>query len=306
MLKFEKEQKIFDIGGVEVGGQPGKTPTVLIGSLFHKGHKIVKDREKVNFDRERAESLIKMQEEMSEKTGAPSMLDIVGESEEELIEYIDFITEITDLPLLLNGPDASIRTAVAEHADEVGLEDKVVYNSINFKADEEEFRDIGKTGLSAAVVQAFNPKNPYPKGMLSILKGKPGEKGLLEKASDAGIDKPLILTPVFEVPTIGPAAKGIQLVKQQFGIPVGTAPIGTVGKWGGLGEVDGENARWACRGSAGTLPQAMGADYLIYGSAFKAKNMFPACAMTDAMIAQYMKREDVEVRSEDHPLKKMF
>jgi tetrahydromethanopterin S-methyltransferase subunit H len=27
MFKFEKEQKVFDIAGVKVGGQPGEYPT---------------------------------------------------------------------------------------------------------------------------------------------------------------------------------------------------------------------------------------------------------------------------------------
>ncbi|RJS86070.1 tetrahydromethanopterin S-methyltransferase subunit H, partial [Candidatus Bathyarchaeota archaeon] len=37
MFKFNKKQKIFEIGKVKIGGQPGELPTVLIGSLFHEG-----------------------------------------------------------------------------------------------------------------------------------------------------------------------------------------------------------------------------------------------------------------------------
>jgi tetrahydromethanopterin S-methyltransferase subunit H len=43
MSKFEKEQKVFDSSGVKVGGQPSEYPTVLIGSIFYDGHKIVTD-----------------------------------------------------------------------------------------------------------------------------------------------------------------------------------------------------------------------------------------------------------------------
>jgi len=53
---------------------------VLIGSLFHEGHKIVEDRKLGLFDRRRAERLIRVQEEMSEKTGLPCMLDVVAEN----------------------------------------------------------------------------------------------------------------------------------------------------------------------------------------------------------------------------------
>ncbi len=37
MFSFTKEQKIFDISGISIGGQPGMYPTVLFGGLFFKG-----------------------------------------------------------------------------------------------------------------------------------------------------------------------------------------------------------------------------------------------------------------------------
>ena len=99
MFKFGKEQKIFEIGDIKIGGQLGELPTVLIGSLFHEGHKIVKDRKLGIFDKRRAERLIKVQEEMSEKTGVPCMLDVVAENPEVLIKYIDFVSEVTEVAL---------------------------------------------------------------------------------------------------------------------------------------------------------------------------------------------------------------
>ena len=43
MFKFEAEQKVYNIGGVELGGQPGEWPTVLIASIFYKGDQNVID-----------------------------------------------------------------------------------------------------------------------------------------------------------------------------------------------------------------------------------------------------------------------
>lgn len=34
MFLFDKEQEVYDIGGVKFGGQPGDYPTVMIGSIF--------------------------------------------------------------------------------------------------------------------------------------------------------------------------------------------------------------------------------------------------------------------------------
>jgi tetrahydromethanopterin S-methyltransferase subunit H len=89
LFRFEKEQKIFEVGGVKIGGQPGELPTVLIGSLFHEGHRIVKDPKLGIFDKRRAERLTNIQEEMSEKKGVPCMLDVVGETVEGSSSTID-------------------------------------------------------------------------------------------------------------------------------------------------------------------------------------------------------------------------
>ena len=70
-------QKIYEIGGKRIGGQPGELPATLIGSIFYQGHKIVEDPKKGIFDRVRAEELIEKQDEFSDLTGNPCMLDVV-------------------------------------------------------------------------------------------------------------------------------------------------------------------------------------------------------------------------------------
>ena len=46
MFKFERDQITCRIGNVELGGQPGERPTVLIGSIFFARHKIVQDSQR--------------------------------------------------------------------------------------------------------------------------------------------------------------------------------------------------------------------------------------------------------------------
>ena len=52
MFKFDKEQTVFDFGGVKMGGQPGEYPTVLCGTIFYGGHNIVNDELTGDFDKE--------------------------------------------------------------------------------------------------------------------------------------------------------------------------------------------------------------------------------------------------------------
>jgi tetrahydromethanopterin S-methyltransferase subunit H len=305
LFKFGKEQKIFEIGNVKIGGQPGELPTVLIGSLFHEGHRIVKDRKLGIFDRRKAERLIKVQEEMSEKTGIPHMLDVVAENSQALVKHIDFVSEVTDVPFLINGQAMSVRVAAAHHAVEVGLKERAVYNSINYTLKDEEIRSIRETGLRAAIIQAFNPRNLHPKGMISILEGDTQQMGLLHGAYRAGIEKPLVLMPVLDVPSIGSATQGVYLAKEEFGIATGTAPIGVVGRWKKVGE-SGKHARKACRAGAAALAQCMGADFIIYGSVAKARDIFPACAMIDAIIAYNARNSGIKPLTKRHPLYRIF
>ena len=305
MFKFRKEQKVFEIGGVKIGGQPGELPTVLIGSIFHEGHKIVKDRKRGIFDKRKAERLIKVQEEISEKTGVPCMLDVVAENPDALMKYIDFVSEVTEVPFLLNGQELSVRIVAANHVVEVGLQEKAVYNSINYTLRDEEINAIRETGLKAAIVQAFNPRNPRPEGMISILEGDAEREGLLEGVSRAGIEKPLILMPVLDVPSIGSGAQGIYLAKEEFGMPTGTAPIGVVGGWNRIEEL-GRYAKKACRASAAAIGQVMGADFVIYGSVAKARDIFPACAMIDAIIAYTLGNCGIKPLTKRHPLYRIF
>ena len=73
MWKFRVEQKRFEIGTVKIGGLPGEHPTVLIGSIFYRGQKILKNEITGDFDDAKAEELIKqpdLKQQWQEKSRA--------------------------------------------------------------------------------------------------------------------------------------------------------------------------------------------------------------------------------------------
>jgi len=304
MFKFAVDQQIFEIGNVKVGEQPGELPTVLIGSMFHVGHKIVEDSIQGVFNKKRAESLIKKQEEMSDKTGNPHMIDIVGASHEAVKKYINFVSEVTEAPFLINGMNSSIRIQALEHVTERGLLDRAVYTSINFTVSEDELTAINNSKLQSAIVQTFNPYDTTKQGMHRMLEGTNEKEGLLQMASRSGLRKILILTTVLDIPGIGLAASGIQSLKNSHGFPVGAAPLGVVGQWKRANEFDID--KMICRGAIAALVQAAGADFLIYGSIGKAEAAFPACAMIDGIIAYGARSFGVKPPTENHPLYKIF
>src|SRR5512147_1935488 len=102
-FKFNTEQKIYDLGKVKVGGQPGELPTFLIGSIFWLGQKMVQDANKGIFDAKIAEQIINTCQTQSDISGVPFALDIVGTTEAAFEKCIDFVPKHSDAPLMLDG-----------------------------------------------------------------------------------------------------------------------------------------------------------------------------------------------------------
>ncbi|MGD0996152.1 MAG: tetrahydromethanopterin S-methyltransferase subunit H [Candidatus Bathyarchaeia archaeon] len=307
MFKFEKEQKVFNIAGVNIGGQPGEYPTALIGSIFYSGHKIVSDHVKGDFDKKQAEALINKVEELSEKTGNPYILDVVGETSEALIKYIDFVADITKCPFLVDGVTSQIRMPSMKHAVEIGLAERAIYNSIDFHVSNEENNFLKDCRVQNAVLMAFNPKKPWADGRVDVLKGESGQKGLLKVAEEAGVQKVLVDTAVLDMPSIAICSKAIQLVKSEFGLPAGCGAANAVTTWKRVKKGEfGPLAYEVCSGGSGILTQTMGADFLLYGPIELSETMFIACAMTDALIAYGARKLGIVTKTRNHPLYKIF
>jgi tetrahydromethanopterin S-methyltransferase subunit H len=130
MLNFKKEQKTLNICGIKFGGNIGENPTVLIGSIFNKGDKLVLNEKLGIFNKKEAENLIFFQKELADQSGNACMLDIVGTHELALQKYIDFVTGLNTDPFLLNVPSVEIRIRLLKYMEDIGLINRLVYNSI--------------------------------------------------------------------------------------------------------------------------------------------------------------------------------
>ena len=306
MFKFQREQKVFNIDGIRMGGQPGEYPTVLIGSIFYNGHKIVKDAIKGEFDRTQAQALTDRHEELSEKTGNPFILDVVGATTEALIKYVDFISEATEAPFLVDAPSAAIRIPVMKHLIASGLGDRAIYNSIDYNVNSNEVAELKELGVKSAILLAYNPKNPFPKGRLEILQGSTGQMGLLEAAKEAEIENTLVDTAVLDAPSIGLAAYSIYCVKNEFGLPAGCGPANGIAMWNRVRDEYGPNGLSSSITASSVATLMMGANFVLYGMAKFAESVFPACALVDAMIAYNARNFGIKPKTRDHPLYKIF
>jgi len=306
MFKFTKDQKIFNIGGVSIGGQPGQLPTILIGSIFYDGHKIVEDPKKGLFDQKKAEELLVKEEEMSLQTGNPRLVDVNGLWPEAMVRYMDFIAETTESPFLIDCAEAKVGLAALKHVDETGLTDRVIYNSINPSTKPEETSAIREVGLKAAILLAFNKRRPTVEGRIEVLKGSGESEGLLETSEKAGVEKPLVDVAVLDVPDPGPVSKAIFLVKEEFGLPAGGGPHNAIERWRQRRELD-PNMLLTGGIIANTMPVTMGANFILYGPIRKAPEVYPACALADAYVAYCMRQQyGITPLTREHPLFKIF
>ena len=279
MSRFEKEQKIFEIGNVKIGGQPGELPTVLIGSIFYAGHKIVTDEKKGIFDQKASEDIINKITSLSDMTSNPHILDIVGSTEEAFRKYIDFVAKVTDAPFQLDSIGALTRIGAAKYVAEVGLQDRVIYNSVFKATPQKEIDVIKESKIKASIVLDDNPQDNSTDGKMQAL-----EAALL-KAEQAGIEKPLIDTAIEAYGVeMGPAMRVIPLIKEKYGYPVGvgTGNITTSAGWTKANFPT--PVRRACDASMNAVMVTLGANWLMYGPVEIAEYIFPAVAVTDTMV----------------------
>ncbi len=233
------------------------------------------------------------------------MLDVVCTSIEAARSYIDFVSEATEAPILLDAYP-KVRLEALEYVTEIGLIDRIVYNSI-YSPSEAEIDAIKNSKVEAAILLAYNVKDRTSEGVLSLLNGADGEPGLLEVSERAGITKPLVDTTIFTyIPSIGIGARACLRVKEELGIPSGGAPGNAAAIWEQPEEL-GPDLSKVIYVTPQVVPMVMGADFLLYGVIEAAPWLFPTCAAVDAMVAATAQVEyGLKTLIEEHPLYKLF
>jgi tetrahydromethanopterin S-methyltransferase subunit H len=300
MFKFEREQKVFDIAGVRVGGQPGQLPTVMIGSIFYGKHKILRDEKTGEFSKEEAEDLLNKEEEISGKTGNPRIVDICCAWPQAFGKLIEYVAEKVDGPFAIDGTTEEARIAGARYVGEVGLSERVVYNSIMPHIKEAEIYAIKEAKIKSAILLTFNSKNPTIAGRMQVL------DELLALASRAGVEKILVDTAVLDIPDPGPVSKAVYLVKEKYGLPAGAGTHNAVQRWRKMRKLD-EKLFSIASSVADVLPIFMGANFVIYGPIENAPTAYFHCALADAYVAYTVRQEfGTRLLTNNHPLFKIF
>ncbi|MDD1766976.1 MAG: hypothetical protein LUQ27_00215 [Methanomassiliicoccales archaeon] len=291
MFRFQNEQQVYTIGGVPFGGQPGARRTVLVGSLFYPGHSVVEDRIKGRVKREALEKMISDHREAMKNTDSPAALMIYAETAESMVSYLDDVSSLSDLPLFLDSPSPEVKLGGAVKAGEIGLGDRIVYNSLNAGSSADELARLRDSKIRSAVLLAFNPRDFGVKGKIYLLEDGGGmlPEGLIDIARKHGIDRPLIDLAVMSVEqNAGSALKALIVAKAKWGLPSGCALHNAVESWRPVlkaKETDKQLFRYVDVSSA-VIPIMAGADFVIYGPIEYARRVSLAAAFADELVKQ--------------------
>lgn len=305
MFKLGIDQKTYQIAGVTIGGKPGQYPPVLIGSIFYSGHRIVEDHEKGIFNREKAKSLLKTEDELSQRYGLPRIIDVVAESAEAICRYLDFVAEHTDAPFLVDSTSPEVRMAGIRYLAKQNLLERAIYNSIDPHSKNNELEFLAEYDVKNVLIMAFDKKYLLPESRLRLLEGDGENEGLLSAVLGTGATNILIDPGVLDLASTSWTSQAIFHIKNKLGYPAGCAPSNALYTWKRQSNTEA-GAFEACGAAIFNLPLTLGADFLLYGPIANARWVYPSCAVGSASIAYGGRTLGVRPKTQEHPLFKVF
>lgn len=303
LFHFTRKQKIAEIGGIKIGGQPGENPIVLIGSIFHKGDELIEHRKEHRFNRKKARELIETQERLSRETGLPCMLDIVANSGDEFKAYLDFVIEVTELPFAIDAWMMKPKLEAARYVRNLGLLDRMLYNSLtvwseDLKREKDEMKEIGVKHL---VLVPFDDQDLMPSGRIK------GLHRLFEALGEIRFESLLVDSSVMNAPATGISCLANYRIKEEFGLPVGSAPANGSYMWKEAREMWGKEGFAGIDAAVHSIAGVLWHDFLFYGPLTGAPRIFPAVATANSILAAIRYGEDHSLpQRKDHPFRKLF
>ena len=296
MLKYDSEQKVFNIGGIKVGGQPGENAPLLIGNMFQKGDTLIESRKEHKFNRKEAEERIHEMERLSQETGVPGIVAMVANTSDEIKTYVDFFISVTDMPFAIDIWVQKTRVAAARYIAELGLQERLLYNSITpWDEDiEGQVAELKELGVKHVVIQAFDMEDKGPNGRVKSLERT---LPLVEKGDFESI---LVDTAVMSLPFTAFSLVANRLIKQKFGLPVGCAPSNGTYMWRKSVGEEGRS-KFPAVDAAIEAITAMGSDFIFYGPMTGTNRVFTAVAAATSLLATLAYAEGSPLPSGVHP-----
>jgi tetrahydromethanopterin S-methyltransferase subunit H len=299
MFSFTKEQIIYDISGISIGGQPGVNPTVLFGGVFFKGEPDFDD----------AKHHLHSIYELSEQTGVPVIPDFFIRKVEYVEPIISFIEKTVPKkhPFSIDIIDPHIKIDTLDQLAEKKLLSRTIYNSIHIGITPQETEALQKHTPEMVIIVAFNPKDKSPDGKIEVLENGAHllEGGLLKCVREIGIKKVLVDTAALAPgDNSGAAVAAIPVIKEEYGLPTGCAIHNVVEKSRWLNEFP--LAKKTVDVASNSVLPLFGGDYAIFGPIENAELVVPLIAWQDILVSEYTENYFGITPAPSHPRRKLL
>lgn len=250
------------IGNVKIGGN---NSIVLIGTIFYEEEKNRKDLDEA---RRKIEEAI----QLSEQYKIPFIPDIYLAKGDDVQKIIDFISSF-NLPFCIDSSEWEIRIEALKYCKEKRLDDKAIYNSINFGMNEDEREQIKELKPKNAILLAFNPLDNSVAGKVKYMKSKllPFSK-YSAKVENILIDSGVMPLGNGSLNSI----KAVSALKTEFNLPTGNGIHNLASER--IKNYD-KQLRKIIDSSLAASQALLGADFLLFGPIESAKRIFPVIAL---------------------------
>ncbi len=263
---------------MRLGGKLGENPPLMIGSIFYRGDRRVKDHERGVFDVEAERKLIESDLRIAKELNFPYALDVIITSKVAAEPYLKFASQF-EVPLLVDGIDPEVRAHAYRVASDLGLSDLAIANAIYPDSTQEELDAIRSSGITKAVLVAFDPKNALeslkPEVKLSIL-----EK-LIPMAENAGVEEFLVDVVVLDPASLASVAESMSFLRSR-GYVVGCAPANALAF---LSRKRYGDEAYPMLTAALSYLRMRGADFMIFGPAGRFRGVAKGLALLESMLA---------------------
>ena len=304
IFHFDTPQKVMKIGHIEVGGQPGERPPVLIANMFQTGHKIVEKRKPPRWDKAKALDEIKLVEEMSDATGIPAIMALVAPTDDEIKAYGEWFLSVNDTMVFqIEAWTEESRRAAARFVRDAGVQDRFNYNSISAWDPDipDQVAELKECGIKSVILQPFDTEDKRATGRVKSL------RQMLKEIEGGEFKSVMVDTTTMNLPTQGFCFLANRMIKEEFGLPVGNAPANGSYMWKDAREQWGVRAWQGVDAAMHGIGTMMWSDWMHYGPTTGTHRVFSAVAAAMAMLTVMAWDEGLELPEDPtHPLNKHF
>lgn len=304
LFRFDQEQKVYDIYGMKVGGQPGERPPLLIANMFQAKDRLVESRKPVRFDKVKAADRIKELEQISYETGIPTLVGLVAPTGDEMKAYTEFFLSVSNhLPFGIDSWTEKSRREAAQYVAEIGMQDRFNYNSITAWDPDipDQVAMLKEYGIQHIILQPFDMEDKRPSGRMKSL------RDMLAVVEPAGFHSILVDTTAMNLPTHGFCLLANRMVKEELGYPAGNAPANGSYMWKAALEKWGPEAFKGMDAGMHALSAMLWQDWMVFGPMSGTRRIFAAVAAATAILATMAWDEGTPLPTDArHPLNLHF